>query len=187
MRRNKIKYFLTISFIAFGFLIAKSQEGGDKEEKIRLKLRHLKGVQGIDIGGGITKFSNYYQFSYYYFFSDKYFIKPSLSYEVGKIGLTNYNEYSLMVSFERCFVKFRDFVFINGGLAPVPQIQNTQNDVLEKSGTFFPLGVSADVNVELFVLNKVALFGSFNEIYTPKDKFGNFRYMLGGGIKIDLN
>ena len=185
--RNKIKYFLTISLIAFCFLIAKGQEDGDKEEKIKLKLRHLKGVQGIDLSTGVTKFSNYYQFSYYYFISDKYFIKPSLSYEVGKIGLTNYNEFSLFLSFERCFVKLRDFIFINGGLAPVAQFQQTQNDVLQKSGTFFPLGVSADVNVELFVFNKVALFGSFNEIYTPKDKFGNFRYMMGGGIKIDLN
>src|ERR1039457_2395565 len=129
-------YFLSVLFLALSFLIAKGQE---QDEKIHLKLRHLKGVQGIDIGGGVTKFSNYYQFSYYYFFSDKYFIKPSLSYEVGKIGLTNYNEYSLLVSFERCFVKLRDFVFINGGLAPVPQIQNTQNDVLQMSGTFFPL------------------------------------------------
>ena len=178
------KYFLSVLFLVLSFLIVKGQE---QDEKVRLKLRHLKGVQGIDLGCGITKFSSYYQFSYYYFFSDKYFIKPTLSYETGKIGLTNYNEYSLFVSFERCFVKLKDFVFINGGLAPVPQLQNTQNDVLLKNETFFPLGVSADINVELFVLNKLALFGSFNEIYSPKDKFGNFRYMVGGGIKIDLN
>ena len=178
------KQFLSVLIIGGSFLAAHGQK---KEEKIKLKLRHIKGVHGIDIGSGITKFSSYYQFSYYRFFSDNYFIKPSLSYEVGKIGLTKYNEYSLFVSFERCFVKLKDFVFINGGLAPVMQLQNSQNDVLEKSGTYFPLGVSADVNIEVFVLNKVALFGSFNEIYTPNDKFGNFRYLFGGGLKIDLN
>ena len=125
--------------------------------------------------------------SYYYFFRDKYFIKPSLSYEAGKIGLTKYSEYSLFLSFERCFAKYRDFVFVNGGLSPVIQLQNTNNDVLGQSGNYYPLGISADVNLEVFVLSKVALFGSLSEIYSHSDKFGNFRYMLGGGIKINLN
>jgi hypothetical protein len=175
MRKNKNKYFFSLLIFAFCFLIAKGQEDGDK------------GVQGIDIGGGVTRFSNYYQFSYYYFISDNYFIKPSLSFEVGKIGLTKYNEYSLLVSFEKCFLKLKDFVFINGGVAPAVQLQNSQNDVLEKSGAYFPLGVSLDVNMEIFVFSKVALFGSLNEIYSPNDRFGSFRYLLGGGLKMDLN
>ncbi len=176
-------YFFAGLILAFSFLNAKGQE----QEKVTLKLRHIKGSQGFDMGGGVTKFGNYYQLSYYYFFQDKYFIKPTLSYEAGKIGLTKYSEYSLMLNFERCFVKYRDFIFLNGGLAPVIQLQNTSNEVLSQSDTYFPYGISADINLEIFVLSKVALFGSLSEIYCPNDKFGNFRYLLGGGLKINFN
>src|ERR1035437_1333246 len=126
------KQLLAITFFALSFLIAKGQD-----EKITLKLRHIKGVQGIDIGAGVTKFSTYYQLSYYYFLGDKYFIKPSLSYETGKIGLTKYSEYSLLLGFERCFLKYRDFVFLNGGVSPVIQLQNNRNEVLQQNSTYY--------------------------------------------------
>lgn len=180
----RIKYFISISILVCTFLIASGQT---EEAKAKLKLRHIKGIRGFDLGGGVTKFGNYYQVSYIRFLEDRYFVKPSFSYEAGKIGLTKYSEYSLFVSFQKCFVKYKDFMFINGGLSPVFQMQITNNSVLEKSDTFYPFGVSLDINVELFLFNKLALFGSVNEIFTPNDKFGNLRYLLGGGIKIYLN
>ena len=176
------KYFLPTLFLAFGFLVAKGQE-----EKITLKLRHIKGSRGIGMGAGITKFSTYYELSYYYFLQDKYVIKPSLSFEIGKIGLTKYSEYSLVLGMDRCFIKYRDFVFLNGGLSSVIQLQNTHNDVLPQVNSYFPLGIALEANLEIFVLRKVAIFSSLSEIYSPHDKFGSFRYMLGGGLKVNLN
>lgn len=176
--KEHIRYFFPLAVFILCFLNANCQD------EVNLKLRHIKGVQGMDIGGGITKFGNYYQASYIHFLKDKFFIRPSLSFETGKIGMTKYDEYSLFVAFNKDVFVFREFFFLSVGLAPAIQMQNTSNEIVKLDKFYYPLGVMADITLELFVFNKVTLAATATEIYSPKDKFGAFRYLMGGGVKI---
>lgn len=177
--KQPIKYCLSVTILTLCFFIANCQE-----DEIHLKLRHIKGVQGSDISIGITKFGNYGQVSYVKFLKDKFLIRPSFSYETGKIGQTKYQEFSLFIEANRDIFAFKEFFFVSAGLAPAIQMQNTSNDIVKVDKVYYPLGVMMNVNMELFIFNKVTLFGTVSEIYSPKDKFGSLRYLAGGGMRI---
>lgn len=174
-----IKYSLLLILPTLCSLGVKGQD-----EEINLKLRHIKGVQGTDVSFGITKFGNYAQASYVKFLKDKFLIRPSFSYEMGKIGQTKYQEFSLFIEVNRDIFSFKELFFVSTGLAPAVQLQNTSNDIVRIDKTYYPLGIMMNVNVELFIFNKATVFGTISEIYSPKDKFGPFRYLAGGGVKI---
>ena len=176
--KDHFKYYLPLTVFLFSFWTANCQE------EINLKLRHIKGVKGMEIGGGITKFGSYYQASYLHFIKDKFYMKPSFAFETGKIGLTQYQEHSLFIEFDRDLFVLKEFLFVSVGLAPAIQVQNTNNEIVKPNNIYYPLGVMMNVNLEFFIFNKVTLNAQVAEIYSPKDKFGAFRYTIGGGVKI---
>lgn len=158
-----------------------------QDESVKLKLRHIKGIRGVDVEYGISKFGNYYGVGYVHFFNDVFFINPSLKYETSRIGLTDVWQYSLFLSFQRSIYKVEDVLFINAGFAPCAQVQTSKNEVLEKEDLSFPFGAALNFNIELYVLNRLALRADFSEIYSYNDKFGSFRYLAGGGLRFYFN
>lgn len=169
-------FFISISILAFS-----------QYEREKISLRYVKGYNGFEIGAGITKFSKYYSISSQHFFKDKYFLRPSVSYEFGRIELTDYRELSLIVGINRNIINYQDILFINIGIGPALQNQTTNNELLDLKDEFFLLGVAGNINLELYLTKHIALNGNLTEIYSFNDKFGKFRYLLGAGLKISLN
>lgn len=173
--------------LTFVFCISIAIMSIAQNEMEKISLRYVKGYNGIEIGAGVTKFSTYYSLSSQHFFRDRYFIKPSVSYEIGKIELTDYRELTLIIGINKNLLSYQDNLFFNVGIGPAIQNQTTSNELLNRKDEFFPLGVAGNINLELYITKHVALNGNLIEIYSFNDKFGKFRYLLGAGLKISLN
>lgn len=176
MRKTFLFFFLFI------VLLLKAQE-----DPVKLKLRHIKGIKGVEAGYGITKFGNYYSLGYINFLDADYFLYPSLIYETSKIGVSEVREYSLSFSFQRTVYKVEDALYINVGVSPYAQIQTSRNDILDKQDLSIPVGVALDLNVEFYILNSLSLKAGISEVYSYNDKFGSFRYLAGGGLRFYFN
>jgi hypothetical protein len=158
-----------------------------QEDEPDLKLRHIKGIKGLDLNYGFNKGGNYFGIGYVQFLTNVYTINPTIRYESGTIELTKYKEYTAILSFQRSIVNFKDRLYIFGGLGPCAQLLQTQNSILDKNETFTPFGISGEVNIEFFVFNRLSLKAELSEIYSFNDKFGTFRYFIAPGLRIYLN
>jgi hypothetical protein len=149
----------------------------------RLRLRHVKGKVGLEASYGLSKFGPYFGVGYVNFLNDKLIFNPNIKYELGTIGTSRFEQYAFFMSLQRTFYHYKQLGYFNAGLAPGLHVQKADNEIVNKHETFFPMGVSVDANIEVFITNGVVLKIEASEIFS-NDKFGFCRFIAGAGIRV---
>jgi len=180
MKQYLVLFSILLSSYAMAQLPTEIKQEDQPFEK--MKLRHVKGKSGLDAGYGYTAHGPYYGLGFVHFLSNTLIINPTLRYETGKINYTGFNQYTLFLSLQKNVFKYDNYSFINVGLSPVFTYQMTDNEIFKKQETFYPVGVSIDVNIELFISNGVVLRFEASEVFS-NDKFGFPRFLAGGGLR----
>ncbi len=183
--KKTIALATTLIVLAMG---VKAQDEGQD-----LILRHLKGVKMLEGIGGITKPGKTFGAAYIHYIQNKWYVSPEFNYETGKVGVTNFKDYTGIFTFNYCAFDIKERLYFNLGLGPqvgVNKINEYTTD--DKTFTFKPLqtlyyGGIGRFNIEYFINKSTAISTSINQFYMNANPMGATKYEILGSIRITIN
>ncbi len=101
--------------------------------------------------------------------------------------MTDYKDYNLMFSGQYTLLHLRDFIYLNARLGLLAGFESVNNEDLAINESYFVYGVFAGPEVEIFIIDKMALIFDVNQQYNFKSKLGTLHYQIGGGIRLLIN
>ena len=154
--------------------------------------RHIKGLTGIEAGGGLTGKGNYFTLGYSKYLSGRLYLKVNGNYEFGKITSTQFKSYYIDIAPAFTLFNIKEVVFFNavGGIAGAYDKPQTTEGAPNQSGLTY--GGLIGCEAEIFLGgDNVALVIDANQRYYFNSKMnsqatnsGSTRYFIGAGLKI---
>ena len=176
-----MKRIITGIFLVISFCI------NAQNEFTSLKLRHIEGIKALDFHYGKSDYGMFGSIGYTYYYSDKYFISPLLNYEQGKKGLTNFQNYNIQINSHHTVLKLGDALFFNlkyGGQAGLEKCQGFENI---KEQIKYTYGLNAGIQIEWYLINRIALLGLAEQQYNFNSNLGSLHYRYGLGLRFTIN
>jgi len=145
--------------------------------------RHLKGIRGIEITGGITGHRAYGMLGASQNLSAVTYGKIVVAYEPGSIDDVKYHSYMIDASINYTLIQIKDDVFLNaclGGSGVYDDLEELESTT-DQSG--FSAGILGGAEIEIYISNAVVFLINGTQRYYFANDFGNARWMLGAGMK----
>ena len=145
--------------------------------------RHLKGIYGIEVTGGITGQGAFGSLGVSRNLSADLYGKLAIDYEQGTVTGVNYRSYMLDAAIGYTLIQIKDDVFFNAYLGAsgiyddIEELEST----IDQSG--FSAGILGGAEIELYISDTVVLLINGTQRYYFGSDFGNARWMLGAGVK----
>ena len=161
----------------------KPASAGYNDNTANLKIRHLKGMKCLDVQYGWATYGTFYNLGYSQLLKDKLMLNVHLNYEYGKIGTSKYDYKNLKFGLNDSFYKIKNTVFFNicyGGILGFIEGKNEEIFITQQN---FNAGLYAGGNIEVYLFNKFSIIGLAEQQYNFMDKFGNWHFHLGGGLR----
>lgn len=159
----------------------------------KLTLRHIKGMNSIDLLGGFGNFNkedtiSSFTLGVYFsrYLKNDLILSVGASYENGKINLTNFTSSGLCAIVYYTLGDAEERVFLNAGVGVHSSLENYKNTYLKINEDKVASGPFASALVEIFPINRLAILARFDQIYTIGSKLGNWHYNLQGGLRFIL-
>lgn len=146
-------------------------------------LRHVKGNLGIDATIHLTKFDPAFSIGYANYITERWIQKTKFNYEKGKIGSSNYQTFFIIPTVSYSQLNIKSIVFFNLEFGGFIGIETSENSEFIKNETVLLYGINAGIEIEYFIINKLAIISNINELISFSSKFGNYRYQLGIGVR----
>lgn len=145
--------------------------------------RHLKGVRGIELAGGITGQGVYGSLGASQNLNAVTYGKIAVAYEPGTIDDVKYHSYMIDASINYTLIQIKDDVFLNaclGGSGVYDDLEELESTT-DQSG--FSAGILGGAEIEIYISNAVVFLINGTQRYYFGNDFGNARWMLGAGVK----
>ena len=158
----------------------------------KAQVRHIKGIQGIELGGGASRFGFIAYGSHVVYFNKKFYLKSLLFYEKAKLANGNvsvsdvglevlpaYNLYNMPGKFY--------FNLIGGISAIVKENMKGSTNAIEGASKIeaFKFGFMGGGEVEYYVSEKISLISTFGQRYYFSP-YGSWRWGLTCGVRYSL-
>jgi len=146
-------------------------------------LRHGKGNSGIHATFHLSEFGKAFSLGYTNYFQEKLVFNGKFNFEYGTIGLTNYESYKLIPSLVYTPFHYQNKVFLNlnGGIIVGLEKQLALEEIGENTNLIYGGIVGAEI--EGFIVNNIAVFGNFHQMFQAGSDFGKWRYQYGIGLR----
>ena len=181
------KKLAIIALFAFSF-------GAVAQDDLNLKLRHIAGIKGIDLMGGVGANCWNAELSYYKFISDVWIFRLGGNFEKTTFPSTNLTDFTVKPSINYTLFKLNDNLYVNGELGLFLGVEkNTAYSPADDLTYSYPAasnfiyGAFIGGNVEIYINTNTALIGSFQQHYIGGSDFGNWKYQLNGGLRFIFN
>ncbi len=168
------KLFIPIFLLTASFHFANAQ------------VRHLKGQQGLEAFGGITKHSQVLGAGYSYYLSSKLYLKGSLGYETGTITEVNFTAYLVDVSCNYTLFDINSVAFFNvvlGGSGLYEETESLESTIAQEG---FSPGVLGGVEIEMFLSDRLVIVAGGSQRHYFLSELGPDRWLVNGGLKYIL-
>lgn len=152
-----------------------------------LKLRHIKGMMGIDAVYGWANFGTFYEVGFSNDFSNKLIGRVGINYEEGKIVTSEYKASRLLAECIYTFGDLGEIAYFNIAMGGFGGYELAQNDEMNISENSFIYGLRGGAVVEIFITNRLVLLIQGFQYATIKSKFGSLHYQIGGGLRFLIN
>ncbi len=161
--------------------------------------RHYKGQKGIEIGGGVTKYGNFYQGGFVLFTGTRFYGKSLLYYETGKgpSSAYNYRDFGMTITGNYTILPpFRERYFLNAvfgvvaskdGLQNPLALQDQNGNVYKSDLGQFKYGVLGGVELEAFISDRFVFTLGWNSRYVlPNTQWGSVRWYGNVGVRYNF-
>jgi hypothetical protein len=159
------------------------------------QIRHVKGIQSLELGAGVSGRGNHYYGSYIRYSSNKMYWKCGGYYETGNLHGQGYSSLGIDGAIAYTLVNFREAVYINAlagitgsidwlnpGLLTYDEIGNASR----KDYKTVKIGAFGGVEAEVFLSDKLVIMLGWNERFLLKQIFGNNRWYGYGGLRYNF-
>ena len=146
-------------------------------------LRHGKGNSGVHATFHLSEFGKAFSVGYTNYYKEKFVFKVKFNYESGIIGLTNYDSFKFFPTLIYTPFNYNNKLFLNlnGGILVGLEKQLALSENPEHTNLIYGGIVGAEL--EGFIINNVAVFGNYHQMYQIGSDFGKFRYQYGIGLR----
>ena len=151
------------------------------------QIRHVKGIQSIDVMAGISGYGQVYQLGYVKYFSSKFYGKLNAFYEMGEYADIGYTSMGIDIVPTYTFLKAGEGIYINGltGLTfSLDQLTQGAEEINVKNT--FKYGAMVGAEVEFFITDKIVFLLNGNQRFLLQQNFGNTRFFASAGFRFNL-
>lgn len=151
--------------------------------------RHIKGIKGVDLLGGVTGKGIYGEVGYNKYISNKVFYNIPLRYENAKIDQIKISSFSINPSLNYTFYKPWKWLYISaktGGSIYADYISNTKPadvDYISGSGWKMNYGIFLGLETEIYLTDKLSWVLNFRQNYNFSPVSGNWVFYAGTGFR----
>jgi hypothetical protein len=159
------------------------------------QIRHVKGIQSVELGAGVSGWGNHYYGSYVRYSSNKSYWKYSAYYETGELHGQGYNSMGLDGAIAYTLFNWREAVYINalGGITcsldwlnPSLLTYDEVGNTSRKDYSTLKVGAFGGIETEVFLSDKFVITLGWNERLLLKEAFGRNRWYGSGGIRYNF-
>ena len=175
----KTKFILLIAFLAIG-------SGAFAQ-------RHLKGIKGVDILGGITGKGYYGELGFNSYISNKLYYNLPIRAEFAEIQGTKFNSYSFNPNINYTLLKPTEWFFISakGGASIYMDSRGSTNSdtsttYINDKTTTINYGVFAGIETEVYFSDKVVWIVNFRQNYNFNSTPGHSVWYAGTGVRLNI-
>lgn len=155
-----------------------------EDDKLNLKLRHLKGMQAIEAKVLYAKLGTAYELNYGYYINNNYMLHAGINYERSKLQYTNIEYRNIKLGGIFTFTSYKNRLYLNGTLSGIIGQIVLNRPIIDSKTAKFNYGFAPGINSEIYILNKLSLILSFEQQFNFKDDLGVMHYNVGGGLRI---
>ena len=151
------------------------------------QFRHIKGVNSVDVGAGMSKYGLHYHASYVKYFSPRLYGKLTGFYELGEDSGLKFTSIGSDVSAAYNVFKVGEGIYING----IGGITMAMDKITEGAETFdvnqkFKYGFLFGGEVEFFLSDKIVFVIGADQRIMLSSEFGNYRAYYRGGLRFNF-
>ena len=151
------------------------------------QFRHIKGVNSVDVGAGMSKCGLHYHASYVKYFSPRLYGKLTGFYEIGEDAGLKFTSVGGDVSAAYNVLKVGEGIYING----IGGVTMAMDKITEGAETFdvnqkFKYGFLFGGEVEFFLSDKIVLVIGADQRIMLASEFGNYRAYYRGGLRFNF-
>lgn len=151
--------------------------------------KHVKGMKDISLGSGVTRLGFYVDMGFHKITSSKMKLGGTIAYESGKYATYNFSSIYLFPEIRYSTFHINETVFFNIGGGPVlnyNMLDLSQTIEGSKEKNAFNYGVSAFVEPEIYLSDKVILFLMAKQAAVFGKVMGTGIFFVGGGLKVSF-
>lgn len=140
-------------------------------------LMHIEGITGVGAGFGMTKYSIVTNLSYGYYVKEKIMLSPSIEYERGSRGFTNFNTYSVKASSFYTVAKLGKRDFINLGGSFLGGYERLECDVMPLNDGKMYFGTGPVFLNELYITSSFSFNLQVSQEYFFRSNLRSWRFI----------
>jgi hypothetical protein len=151
--------------------------------------KHVKGMKDISLGGGITQLGYYVDMGFHKITSQKVKMGANIAYEQGNYETYKFSSVYLFTEIRYSPFHIKEVIFFNLGGGPVVNynmIDLSQTLEGQTKKTAFNYGVSAFVEPEIYLSDKVILYLMARQAAVFGKVMGTGIFFAGGGLKVSF-
>ena len=178
MRKLKLGLIIIISAISNRPSIA---------QELTLHLRHMAGINAIELTGGTTLFGKEMALNAYGYKNEAFMTTLGLRVEDGLIVKTKFQSSLVYAGLNYTLFHFRDKCFLNAGGGVILGDEKYNNEVFKAITSTIDYGFLAEINAEFYLTNRCAFVFAMDEIFDYGSLLGQFHYTINAGLRIYMN
>lgn len=154
--------------------------------------RHLKGMNAVDIGGGITGFGTYVNGDFTHFLNNKYYFKVGGMFESAKFDDVKLNSFLLKGGINRNLFHLGNSFFVQANVNMLVSMNQYKGELIEsthKKKQYFNLGFAPGAEIEYYISDRVVFLLDFMQAFYLGKELNSVStqvFYAGGGFRLML-